>query len=872
MGSIAATEALVYTDMAMWLAKGGPFNPAGDLAFIASEVFIIGFGIYSTFEEYFEGKKQDEEGEAYEAAARAERQKAEQDRRDAIDALNRTNEAKATFLKRLPMYNFDFDALYERLSAQEKTDLGIATPESKAAFQRQVERTFDPLSSFETTDNGLKEQPVLTQVEKDRNEVMNNYINWTIEELRGVRHQPFNFDDPKVRELNEYSGGTWQSAARVSASTNYLQAEQIHPLISKAQNEIIDAFHNDRKTIERMDPLTVRYATLDPTFRENYEAYIVTDAAAQILIEFNRTQYTYNDVDPALLAIADRDPNFRAAADMYYQVLANQARDYNLSISEVARLNSLMETDQLVEIGKLNEARNAIVNKNQAENQAMVDAYNANILRELNIYGDNFESIIRNINDQALLTGHTFLYATNRADLYRQLHLEVPEVEIVDTDDDVDRPDATWHPGKGRKVGDTAVYGYRYNLTDTQNQEIEDLIIANKISRFDAEKQALIIYNRDRAMFVQTDQEKAADLGLTLDAYYNKFGIVEPTIIVSELTYEQLQTLYPEQYRNLQQKYKNDPDANTKIQATLRRAHTARMEETGGVFTPIGSEDLTVEQLQKMYPSEYTQYTKLFTNNGKLPVTEEIIKGIEVMLREAHRVATNAGTAPPVPIEPTREPTYEELQVMYPEQFDIYNDANSAIGQEDKTERMLRTLHARRTAAGTAANIPGLGEETPVNNELKNGVVNMPDGSTRIYKNGLVVNVMYPNGMELSKAKNAQEINAAEGQQNANYTPTTGPATTQRQGAVTMPDGSKRFYVDGKVVSVDYPEGVSGPTINEINTTEGTNLVPITTAPPTTPSTPEYRPTAVQTQNALNQTRANDAAGISNMNNEPENP
>ena len=89
---------------------------------------------------------------------------------------------------------------------------------------------------------------------------------------------------------------------------------------------------------------------------------------------------------------------------------------------------------------------------------------------------------------------------------------------------------------------------------------------------------------------------------------------------------------------------------------------------------------------------------------------------------------------------------------------------------------------------------------------------------------------MYPLGIELSKAKNAQEINAAEGQQNADYTPTTGPATTLRQGAVTMPDGSKRFYVDGKVVSVDYPPGVSGKTIKEINDSEGVNLVPINQA------------------------------------------
>jgi hypothetical protein len=82
--------------------------------------------------------------------------------------------------------------------------------------------------------------------------------------------------------------------------------------------------------------------------------------------------------------------------------------------------------------------------------------------------------------------------------------------------------------------------------------------------------------------------------------------------------------------------------------------------------------------------------------------------------------------------------------------------------------------------------------------------------------------------MKLTDIKNAQEINAAEGVQNSGYTPTkTEPTTTPRQGALTMPDGSKRFYIDGKVVSVDYPPGVSGPTVNEINNAEGVNTVPI---------------------------------------------
>jgi hypothetical protein len=836
LGSIAATEALVYTEIGMWLAKGGPWNPAGDVAFIASELFIIGFGIWSAFEEFAEGTKQDQEEEAFQAEQRAERARAEQERRDTIASINRTNDARASFIYRLPTWNYDFDELYSKLTDKEKTDLGITTPETKLAFQRDIDRTFDPLGSFSESngDGGLQpDPPILSQVEKDRREVINSYVNWYIDDLRHVKHEPFNFNDPKVVELNEYSGGTWQSAARVTAQQNHIQAERVHPLIEKAQNEIIDAFHNERKPIEQMDELTIRYATLDPTFRENYEKYIITDAAAQILIEFNNTQSTYNQVDPALLAIADRDPTFRAAADAYYQVLANQAREYQMSISDIAHLNSLMETDQAIEIGKLNDARNKIIEKNQAENQAIVDAYNANILREINIYGDNFDAIIRNINEQSLLSGHTFLYASNRADLYRQLHLEVPAIEFVDPVDEVDdtgKPiDATWHQGKGRKAGDIAVYNYRYNLTDEQNQEIEDMIAANQISRFDAEKQGLIIYNRDRAKFMLTDEEKAADLGLSLDAYYKKFGIVDPTVISTEPSYSDLQKLYPAQYRDLRQKYANDPDADKKIEDTLARAHKQRMEASGGIYTPLEqAPDLPVETLQQMYPDYYERSAKsLRKRDGTL--SPESLKFIEIDLRMHHDQQVAAGTAPPVPAE-TREPTYEELQLMYPDQFDIYNDANITIGQEDKTEAMLRRLHARRTEAGTAPPLP-VPDMPAIDPTLKNGIVNMPDGSTRTYRNGLVVNVMYGEGVEkmkLTDIKNAQEINAAEGVQNAGYAPTkTEPTTTLRQGALTMPDGSKRFYVDGKVVSVDYPPGVNGPTINEINNAEGVNSVPI---------------------------------------------
>jgi hypothetical protein len=256
------------------------------------------------------------------------------------------------------------------------------------------------------------------------------------------------------------------------------------------------------------------------------------------------------------------------------------------------------------------------------------------------------------------------------------------------------------------------------------------------------------------------------------------------------------------------------------------------MEQSGGIYTPLEqAPDLEVGTLQQMYPDYYESLAKhLRQRDGSF--SPEAAKFLEISLRLHHEQEVEKGTAPPVPVE-AREPTYEELQLMYPEQFDIYNDANITTGQEDKTEGMLRRLHARRTEAGTAPPIP-TPDMPAIDPNLKNGIVNMPDGSTRTYRNGLVVNVWYgdPDNMKLLDIKNAQEINAEEGVQDVSYTPAQPVPTTLKQGYVRMPDGSKRFYVDGKVVSVDYPEGVPGKTIKEINDSEGVKTEPI--APPNT--------------------------------------
>jgi hypothetical protein len=881
-GSLAATLALMDLEMASFLLKGGPLNLYADAAFIVSELFIIGFGIWS----YFEEKKAGAEEDAAEAATKAQREQEIKERNESIARINATNNSRAAFMVALETHDYDFDELYATLDEQQKIELGISTPEGKASFQRQVEAAFFPFG-MEQEPAGFQAPPaVLSPIELQRREVFNNYISWYQKELRGENPPPFNFNDPKVVELNEYSGGTWESAARVSATTAHMQSERVHPLIEKAQNEIIEAFHNERKTIDKMPPETVRYALLDPSFRKNYEDYIVADAQAQILLEFNNTQHTYVDMDPELLAIADRDPNFRAAADAYYQVLANQARDLNLPISTVAHLNSLMENEQVIEIGKLNDARNLIISRSMADNQAAIDTYNASIVREINMYGDNFEAIIRNINEQSLLSGHTFLYASTRADLYRQLHMEMPEIEFVDPGDETDPGDATYRPAKGRKVGDTALYNYRHYLTDEQNQELEDMILSGEINRYQEEDQAMIIRERDRYIYEETDQERANSLNMTLPEYYAKFGIpvdpyqmeivdfhtvtttptngrvrqrdgtiftyrngilvnkekpvinVEPVVsynpslvkqpdgritmpdgsvrtykdgkVTSVLyppntkpaqiltidqinaqegipPYEQLKTMYPQAYQALLKKYAGDPDADAKIEETLARGHKTGYQPQTPNINPDGTIDPETPDPTPVTPPQPVPLV-LFTGERKMPDGTT----------RFYRNGKVAG-------------------IDYPAGFPVKNMLDA------------KGIKALNNSEGIYydPNPPTIVTPVTPTEPLKNGIVNMPDGSTRTYENGLVVYVKYPGAI---KSKTPKEINEEEGIRDASYTAPVAPVTPVtpvapvvplQQGVVKMPDGSKRMYIDGKVVSVEYPTGVTGPTLHEINAAEG---------------------------------------------------
>ena len=534
-----------------------------------------------------------------------------------------------------------------------------------------------------------------------------------------------------------------------------------------------------------------------------------------------------------------------------------------------------------------------------ADNQAAIDAYNANIIREINIYGTNFEAIIRNINDQALLSGHTFLYASTKADLYRQLHMEMPELELVDPVDEIDKPDATWHPGKGRKVGDTAIYNYRYKLTDEQNQELEDMITRGEITRADAERQAAFIRERDRPLYTETDQERADALGMSIDDYHAKFGI---TVDVFDMPIEDYT---PDNNRPPENGRIRMPDGSIK---TYRNG--VLVDETGPtvIETPIPTYNPALPQQPDGEVKMPDGAVRTYKDGLVVSVVYNAsTPGIERLSPDQ----INAKEKPPItPIQPGTEPTYEQLQQQYPETYKNllrkYGDDATAPAQIEATLRKAYNAGFNETTGETTSGLtPGgqpvepitplpqilfsgertmpdgvvrlysngkiLGFEYPPNypeankikskaelvrlnnNEglyyvddlnppapvtpttptdpatLKQGDVKMPDGTIRTYQNGLVIYVNFPIGSKTAGQKTPKQINEEEGVRDATYTPTApitpvtpvAPTAPLKQGYVTMPDGSKRMYKDGIVISVSYPDGKTGKTINEINASEG---------------------------------------------------
>jgi hypothetical protein len=518
----------------------------------------------------------------------------EQDRQDLRDAIANADIADAVNGARKQLLqimgasnNNDYDAAFAQLSAKNKKALNDRPAEENELFKNTLKYELDPLLksrgknpyltpdapphllevNYENVTNAIVEAgdtigtaavdvltaPIDLAIDREgtikrenklKDDAYNEYVEWYV----NSKFDPYYAkDNPRptgegVELLDKDTLYSWRSGAEMSGELAYRQSYVHATAVSGAKEKVVNQWINDKRTIgEIEDRDLVDLANLDKDFAENYEKYIVTDAAVQLTYQFNQFGTKYADADPRLLAVAKRNPEALPTLDHYYQVMTTLSKDTGLSIAELARLNALPIDEQNKELGKINRVRETILRGGLLKDKATADEFNAALIREMSSYGDNFELIMQNINDHEMLMGGSYLYAMNKSDLYRQLHIEAPVLVV-------ENPYAAFTEidyNKNRTPNDTLVYGYRYNLVDEQNQELEDYIQAlNKTKNgganlTDVTERAQFIYDRDKDRYVKGDAEVAKDLNMTLEEYYAEYGYNKrphPDIAVRDYT------------------------------------------------------------------------------------------------------------------------------------------------------------------------------------------------------------------------------------------------------------------------------------------------------------------------------------------------
>lgn len=533
------------------------------------------FGAYNIYQSVTAGQEQDRE-EFRQAIANA----------DTADAVNGAR--KQLLMIMSATNNNDYDTAFAQLSDKNKKALNERPAEENETFKNTLKYELDPLLksrgsnpyikpadntpkpdevSYESVGNGIVEgldtagtkiidvltlpidlaidrDGTIAREEKLKNDAYNDYIDWYVKS----KFDPYYAkDNPRptgegVDLLDKDTLYSWRSGAEMSGELAYRQSYVHAMVVSEAKQRVVHQWIRDTRTMgEIEDKDIVDAANLDKDFADAYEKYIVTDAAAQLTRQFNQFGTNYRDADPRLVAVASKNTEALPALDHYYQVMTTLSRDTGLSIAELARLNALPIDEQNKEMGKINAVRETILRGGLIKDKATVDEFNAALIREMSSYGDNFELIMQNINDHEMLMGGSYLYAMNKSDLYRQLHLEAPVLVI-------DNPYAAFTEldyNKNRTPNDTLVYGYRYNLVDEQNQELEDYIQAlNKTKNgganlTDITERAQFIYDRDKDRYIKGDAEVAKDLNMSLEEYYAEYGYNKrpnPNIAVKDYT------------------------------------------------------------------------------------------------------------------------------------------------------------------------------------------------------------------------------------------------------------------------------------------------------------------------------------------------
>jgi hypothetical protein len=260
--------------------------------------------------------------------------------------LNTTSKAREKLLITLPKFNYNFvDALN---AFPYKTELGT-DDDTWSSFSSNVGNMFKP----RPTNNPLPVTPSSeppTEEQKRVSDLFNQYVTRRLiykvcsgdtgcEELR--RHDKGELTNEEVEFLEEKTGGTWRNSANMQVEMSVQELNYTRKRMGDAQTEMLNAWNNEQKVANQLDPYIVQTASLDPTFRQRYDLAIKLDAQQRVVDAYQTDQTRIEQLPKNVRDTANTDPEFNSMIHQYYESIETTAGQLDISVPQLIELQGL---------------------------------------------------------------------------------------------------------------------------------------------------------------------------------------------------------------------------------------------------------------------------------------------------------------------------------------------------------------------------------------------------------------------------------------------------------------------------------------------------------------------------------------------------
>ena len=263
--------------------------------------------------------------------------------------LNETNYWRNQLLMQMENYDWNYDRALQDFTHKDK--LGM-DDETWSSFDTLVRGMFNPRPSNSPPQTPTSGEPA-TGEQKKINDLFSKHITHMLifrscgfsssadgcKELKA--RDPGALTDEETKFLDDKTGGTWEAQALMQQEMSFQELNYTRKRIGDAQTEMINAWKNDGKIPNQLDPYIVQTASLDPTFRQRYDLAIKLDAQQQVVDAYQTNQTRFEQLPKNVRDMANLDPDFDNMIHQYYKSVETTAGQLDISVPQLIELQNL---------------------------------------------------------------------------------------------------------------------------------------------------------------------------------------------------------------------------------------------------------------------------------------------------------------------------------------------------------------------------------------------------------------------------------------------------------------------------------------------------------------------------------------------------